>query len=436
MQRLLLILLALISVNSFADANDTKVISDFLSNFVYELDQPVYVYNWFNSYGHDKIWQTKLSATSSAGYDHVLSGTVKYWQSFCSKNPALNPPDCPKTLPTSDNNNNNYGGGNMYGPGLYLAVDPVATNEYGGGSSWVLMQLHFPKGLRIMDIRRDGSMNFPLKVQRALISLGCPKEWLTSANYSSSLGTFFNMNAAYTQQGIQTGYNQATGQMIYAPVSDQCLVSIRKVLKDDLKIEAFYYSYNGEEFKECDLPDGQSSGYNQNGSNNVNRQGAFVLVDPKRMKPDDVRVFNSQTRDDVEDRLRIQSLFYKAEFDSPEIASRSFYSKQSYPNNPGYNFSGTNNNCNWDSATQKTICKVQITLCPQAGGTCLYIDPPMPAPAPVMQTVISKTHVPASQSYNTESLLWDDLDSKAIPGDMGQWVLDNLFGCKVDPEYE
>jgi len=439
---ILLLASLILSANAQAadTAGDTKVIANFLNNYVYELDQPVYVWSWYTVDGRTSVWKSPISATDYAGYAHLESTTARYLNSFCTKNAALNPSDCP--APSTEQ----YGVGNMYGPGLYFALDPVATASYGGSSTngWVLMQVHFPKGFRIMDIRRDGSMTFPMRLQRNLIALGCPKEWATS---SQGLDQIFRLNNDYNGQG-QGVYNSSTGQNVKLTISDQCLLAMRKMLKDDLQIDAFFYSYNSTEFKECDLPPDQNNSYGYNGGgNNPNRQGAFVMVKTDQLNPRDVRVFNSGTRDDKEDRIRIESLFYKTDVDSQSTISENYYKKMSFPNNPGYSYSGLTSKCDTDSSG-KYLCKQAIYLCSDHGGGCITIEPPSLPPTPVMATQISKDHPPGSSpemsangwySRGTDSnkhLLWPDIDGESITPDLNNWTKENLFGCKADAEYQ
>jgi hypothetical protein len=429
----IILLVALVSQVVHAQTPNDKIVADFMSNYVYQISQPVYVWNWFNANGHDKIWTSKLSATSSAGYDHLVSGASKYWESLCGKDTSLNPPDCPKT-PSSDIA---LGTGNSYGPGLYFALDPVATRSYGGGQNtgWVLMQLHLPKGLLVMDLSRDGNQQAPLKVQRAMIALGCPKEMIAAGQMQFG-NFFFGMN----NYNATNGFTDSSGKHIAIP--DQCILSVRKILKDDLQIDAFVYGYSSTEFKECDQPVSPQY-YDQESGNNPNRSAAMVLLNAKKFTAQDVRVFNAQTPDDKEDRLRIETLFYKADVESKTVRYKNYFGANGIPGYPGYQYSGNYSNCSSDS-TGKYTCAMQITICQVNGGNCQQIDAPA-VPDVTMSAIISAKNPPkVTEEYwysggqptlQPGYLHWKDLDGVPVDATVNTWIVDNLFGCKADPEY-
>lgn len=435
---LLSTLISTVTIPAWA-ATDPSPLSVFLSQYVYELTRPIYTWNWSNAAGRDPIWLTNLSAFSPAGIDHLKSTTSRYWQSFCSKNAKLNPPDCGDAQFTPDGY---IGQGNMYGPGLYAAVDPVSTMSYGGGNqNWVLMQIRLPKGLRILDLQRDGSMNLPLKVQKYLLGLNCPAAWMKN---SAQLTSMLSANETY-----KNGRAMFAGGDDHIVVSDECLLAIRKILKDDLQIDAFAYSYQGSEFRECDLPvDGTNYylTYSQSG-NNPRRQVAFVIANAVRFSSDDIRVFNSQTTDDREDRVRIQSLFYKADVDSAYRVAMRYFRSLSYPDYPGQQVSSLYPNCNWDSQSNKQSCKLQISMC-KDGNNCQNVDAPSMPPSLFgnMETVMSSRNVPETlnpyaYSITTDqlpkpTLLWADLDGDPVDQTLSAWVTNQLFGCSQDLEYD
>src|SRR5262249_26471827 len=96
----------------------------------------------------------------------------------------------------------------------------------------------------------------------------------------------------------------------------RCLISIRRLLKEDLKIEALAYSHPTQKLAECSFPSkGRGAGYGA-----VFHQSALVLINSERISPTDVRVINASTTDAADDRLMIASFFYKmyAELYGPE----------------------------------------------------------------------------------------------------------------------
>ena len=70
--------------------------------------------------------------------------------------------------------------------------------------------------------------------------------------------------------------------------------------------------------------------------------GAFVLSNARGIRPEDVCAFNAKSTDDREDRLRIQSLFYKVDVDNGAAAFSAnnyysaYFSQQSYAAYPGF----------------------------------------------------------------------------------------------------
>jgi hypothetical protein len=255
----------------------------YLSGFVYELKQPYYVWNWFNAEGHDPIWKTQLDANSPAGFDHLNSGTHRYWQYLCSNDNSQNAADCNPNEPKESV----IGTGNMYGPGLYAALDPAATTSFAniwpGHESWVLMQIHLPKGLRVVDLTKDGYTAFPAEIQK----------YFENCHVS-------NMN------GLVTFGMSGNGNV------PACLSVVRRLLKQDLKMDALMYNYNASSFSGCQTyaPADKTAETDAIGG----YQGpfgfrAFVITNAQSlMKPSDIKVFNSQTRGADENRKMIQAI--------------------------------------------------------------------------------------------------------------------------------
>jgi hypothetical protein len=75
-------------------------------------------------------------------------------------------------------------------PGLYLAVDPLASREFGGmGTDWLLYRLELPQGLRYVDISLTSSDRLPEHIVKALAAEGCVAtgEYLDRFDYSALL---------------------------------------------------------------------------------------------------------------------------------------------------------------------------------------------------------------------------------------------------------
>ncbi len=263
-------------------ANENEVVQ-YLAKYMYELKKPYMVFHWFNGRGRNAVWTSPLASNSPSGYDHLENLGNRYYQSFCSfRNPSANPKDC------GDLTDLKYGALNMYGPALYNSIDPVATFSYGGyGSDWVLMQTQLPRGYRVMDVAKDNQL-FPREISNFFLQASCS---VAVQNISGLL---------------QVGYTNYS----YI-VSDSCLMTARRILKDQLKMDGFFYSYSAIDFQECNR---------QPVANSVetaaigNYQGpfngrAFILANPAKISRNSVKVYNEQTTDATAERALILSVF-------------------------------------------------------------------------------------------------------------------------------
>jgi hypothetical protein len=407
----ILLALTLILLGASASAqtpSHEQVINAFLRQYVHELDYPIYVWHWFDSKGHDKVWQSRLSAFSKAGYDHLLSTVQRYWGSFCSGDKNLNPADCGS--PVIDRNEN------AFGPGLYAAIDPVSSMSYGGQEQerWVLMQMHLPKGFRYFNLAMEGKTQVPDDVNNALVALGCPEEAMI--NQGDKLEMFFHFGSIFGATGTERPGDRHP--------SDQCLLSVRRILKDQLKLDGFFYSYDSSEFKECDdgnLTIGQP----------LNRLGAFVIASAEKLKSSDIRVFNSRTPDDNEDRVRIQSLFYKVDVDNIRTRFNKYYRGQTLSGYPGYAYNSVaDSDCESDGT-----CHPKIVIC---GGDCKIVEAPVvpplePLPARIKSPPLSVYPTKTGKIFSSpaaQRILWPDLDGVSTDPTIGSWVQSNLYGCQ------
>ena len=93
-------------------------------------DSPVTLWSWFNEKHYEKTWRSVHQASDPAGYAYLTARARQYWQSLCTDDLKDNPSDCTHGDQSQP--------GNIFGVGLYLATDPVVTQEYGGGPGWLL----------------------------------------------------------------------------------------------------------------------------------------------------------------------------------------------------------------------------------------------------------------------------------------------------------
>jgi len=266
-------------------ASEAEVVKYF-SKYVYEMKKPYMVFHWFSAIGRNPIWSGPISAYDYAGYNYIQNQGVRFFQGYCSQqNPSVNPADCGLISPTT------YGTSNMYGPGLYAAQDPVTTASYGGGQNTaVLVQIQLPKGLRIFDAAKDYQA-FPQEIINYFQSEQCAG--LSRIDSLLRIG-----NPSYFYGGNLT--------------TDKCKLLVRRLLKDQLRIEGFFYAYGSTSFQGCNgySPVSQSSETaaigNYQGPFN---QRAFILTSPGKISPKNVKVFNMQTPDDKTDRVTLYSVF-------------------------------------------------------------------------------------------------------------------------------
>ena len=315
-----------------------------------------------------------------------------FFQTFCTKDNSLNPPDCtnPNTL--------SYGTSNMYGPGLYASTDPVATAKYGSGAGWVLLQIRLPKGFRYFDLK-NGYVNLPQPAIDVLHSYGCGNIYGSSFYLDSLLAIGRNTYSGSPYSGSYSSY------------SNQCVLKVRQLLKDYVKMDGFIYSYSASTFEQCS----QSYGH----------QAAFVLTSSRGVSASHVRVFNSQTDDNFKDRLRIQTLFYYA-----DIKSRGMYRFMTFPKYPGYKFSQTVARY----TNEKYEEMLRLCVGGSYGSPCVEIS--KPPEIGLHDLRMSPENAPDNMGlgydYQTSSnsLLWTDMQGAALDFQAGSWLPNYLFGCK------
>jgi len=267
-------------------ANEAEVVQ-YLAKYMYELKKPYMIFHWFNGSGRNSVWTNPLASNNPSGYDHLENLGNRYYQSFCSiSNPSANPKDC------GDLTDLKYGKGNMYGPALYNSIDPVATYSYGGygSSTWVLMQTQLPRGYRVMDIAKD-SQYLPQEISNFFMQAKCPL-MINSIDALIKVG-YYNYN----------NYNGAT--------PDSCLMTARRILKDHLKMDGFFYPYSASRFQGCNTQKVPNSAETAAIGNYQGPFGmrAFILTNPAKISRTDVKVYNKQTTDSRAERILIYSAF-------------------------------------------------------------------------------------------------------------------------------
>jgi hypothetical protein len=350
------------------------------------LEKPAKVYHWKD--GKDESeWAGALSATSPQGLSYAQKIAAVYWQKYLTLSPT-----------------------NMFGFGLYMALDPVKTQEY-GGDNWVLLQIELKKGFRYLDLTLpEAQQKISAKVKSVLDQFQC-----------GEVPNLADLLKAGHPRSVNAGLT--------------CQQMLEEVLKNQIHMAGFFYTYNSAYFLSCSNEDGQ-------------RKKALVLTDEAQVDEGSIRIFNSQTTDAPEERIKIQSLFYKASDDattSPAAQKNIPFVRDGndlrqelrkkipelYPHYTILSMSGAcaNGGCSY----LMKICKTgdDGTLAEDQSHNWICQDN---VDVPVMKrqpypALISAENVPVANDKNIHGLLWEDLDGQKTDPKINAWIKKNLIGC-------
>ena len=127
----------------------------YFKKLVVTLKTPVTIYNWSPG-AQQPFWNHDHAPNDLNLLDISQSWSQSFWQSYGE----------PKGMD------------NMYGTGLYGAVDPVVTVGFGGGlSTQILLQMDLPKGFKMLDLGNPGFSNLSPphdQVSDIETHFGCP----------------------------------------------------------------------------------------------------------------------------------------------------------------------------------------------------------------------------------------------------------------------
>jgi len=369
---------------------------NYLKRYVRVTSHPVYTWNWFNAKGHSDMWAGNFAADDGMGLTHVQNSIPLFWNSYCTGDGGKDPADCPHNKKSLD-----YGGGNTYGPGLYLALDPAITQEFGvdKGADWVLLQVKLPKGTRLINTMSSISNHTPPQaVMDVFIKLGCEVHW------SNALDSLLAL----------------TGDRNSSSTPAACLLGVRKIFKDILKIDGFVYPYEAITYPEC---------------GNADNHAVAIVMTSDRVFDNpasgaEVLAFNNKSTDHVEDRVRITSMFlYAVQMNADKMYDKiALYniSRAGFPGHPGKDV--------YTIAPQDGG-KYTAELCPRTGD--MDCDHNVDVPASFMQafptTLSGKYPTPG---YEGEGPMWPDLDGQPTTPDLKAWITKNLFSCAQPSDYQ
>ena len=379
---------------------ELKPLVSYLKKFVKELTRPIHLYHYFDAQNADPVWRSKMSASDPLGYRSVYWNADGYWR-----------------------DQGTDGGGNMMGRGMYFALDPVATRSYGGGKDYVLVRVELPKGIKVFDVTWspgvDSSM--PAEVTKIYETLGCTWSQFARGNTTKT----------------------ASNMMEPKHMSDRiCIDTLKKIIDRDLRVDVLAYSYSSSVFKEC-LPVGESHMTVNGAPYKSERQSAFVLMSNRWVRPELVRLFNRNTSDATEERLRIQSMYYKSFSDQTSDPRMAPYVAQQFAytlipkNYVGMQIIGSNwiYNSKNESYTLYSICPTGVWPYTYGKG-CQQVSAPDIPPQPYPIT-ISAANPPMNGGYaaGTEApLMWNDLEGKQTDANVGAYIQKTQYGCSSEPD--
>lgn len=241
---LLLAIIFLAGFNSYSheanrielDGIDITEAVQFFDKQTSRLSQPVTVFNW--------SVQTKDDDSKFEG--RVQKSSQIFWNGFGQK----------------------AGMHNLFGDGLYAAVDPVITESYGSrNKTWLLSKMVFPAGFKLMDLTVPIAV--PSSVQNILSQFQCPL----------GVDNFFQVGGAL--------------------LTESCQKIVRKIFQEQIKIDAFAYIYSQTHFKVC--KEGDAIG-----------EKAFVVTDSAWMNQKNITYYTAKSVKNREDRILIQTSFFEA----------------------------------------------------------------------------------------------------------------------------
>lgn len=255
---------------------------------------------------------------------------------------------------------------NIFGVGLYAAADPVITRIFGGsGENWLLREFKLPRGFRIIDFEATDTDEEPLtKAAVTLARFGCSDPVLLASG------------------GADLSYN--------------CQALAREIFIQALGVEALIYTYGATHFGACDV------------NARLLQDKAFVILDGRKIEY--VRYYDKNTRENFEDRRRLQTLFLralKAENYKPQMYEALAASRKAFPAIHGEFF---------ESLCADERCVLVRRLCKDMENC--------------ERTVVGGFGIPAEDMKFASGppLLWRDLANQPT-GASDAWLRENKFAC-------
>lgn len=299
---------------------------------------------------------------------------------------------------------NKYGDfseGSYHGDGLYLAMDPIHTNQYSNGEkTWSLLVLNLPKKLKVLDLSNakvridfDSTDTALLPIVKILNSFNCNPFSTVEDLFYSSLGPAQPL---------------------------ECRNLIKKIFKDILGVQLISYAYGRATNYSCE-------------NVTISNYLAFILTDSKWVKKGMFQFYNRDYVMNEDERTEIQSLYlYKVNGSLKQDSEIKNEIKNYLLQHLDMNFEKSTSEC------EGINCVLKAEFCNTEKNKC--------------ESISLKNYVKLNESKITSEaakrmvnsiilvdgsyLLWPDLEGKPRSKNTSQWVKDNIFGCSGEFPYE
>ncbi len=318
---------------------------------IFKLKQPVTVYNWSGN----------GAKGDSSNLQLAQSGATTFWRAFGSSEGAYN----------------------MYGSGLYAAVDPIVTRSY-GGSEWLLIEMKLPIGFNLLDLSSP-----PIIEDKLLVS----KAYQVESHFNCP-----------NSEGAQVFFESGGSKL-----SRDCIRLIKYIFSHILEVDGFSYSYSDTRFKAC--------------KQKIDASVAFVMIRDGWMQPNLINYYNKASTHNLENRIIIQTLFSVNRVESINLSEQARGKMVRYlTDHPDFEYRKLISQC------AGLFCTLKVEFC-NPGSFCEQLELDI-VPRPGGPNINAAEYGPYSPSF-----LWNDLEGKSKSTITTSWLRENKYGCSGQLPY-